>query len=309
VKFSSTGTVEWSRAVGGTSYDVGYSVVETSDGGLAVAGLTYSYGAGSPDYPNLFLVKFTSTGSVEWSRAVGGTTSDDYGFSVVQTSDGGLAIAGYTRSFGAGDWDFFLVKFTAIGTVEWSRAVGGTSSDYGTSVVQTSDGGFAVAGETYSYGAGTPDSSNLLLVKFDSEGNSCIGEAVSPTVTIASPSVASPSPSVASPSPTVTDVSPTVTVVSPTVTEICTDDIIETVIKPAEFEISVSPNPFNSSCAISAPKGAKIEIFDVEGKKIMELSNGQRIWTPNKEIGSGIYLVKATTKNGQSATKRIVFMK
>jgi len=214
VKFSSTGSVEWSRAVGGTGTDYGRSVVQTPDGGYAVVGVTYSFGAGSAD---LFLVKLSSTGAVEWSRAVGGT-GGDYGFSVIRTSDGGYAVAGLTESFGASGGDFFLVKFSSTGAMEWSRAVGGTSSDCGLSVVQTSDDGFAVAGYTQSFGTG----GNLFFVKFDADGNSCIGEEVFPTVTDVSPTVTVVSPTVTVVSPTVTVVTPTVTDVTPAVTEICT---------------------------------------------------------------------------------------
>jgi len=152
------------RAIGGTNSDKGWSVVQTSDGGFVVAGYTRSFGAGSSD---LFLVKFNSSDSVQWAKAVGGT-NDDYGYSVIQTSDSGLVVAGYTESFGAGYDDLFLVKFNSSGSVQWAKAVGGTGYDYGYSVVQTSDSGFVVAGYTYSFGAGSGD---LFLVKFNSSGS------------------------------------------------------------------------------------------------------------------------------------------
>ena len=326
VKFTSTGTFEWTRAVGGTSNDYGWSVVATSDGGFAVAGATYSFGAGSYD---LFIVKFTSTGAVEWSRAVGGTEFD-YGYSLVAISDGGFAVAGVTGSFGTGG-DLLLVKFTSTGAVEWSRAVGGTDYDQSNSVVGTSDGGFAVAGYTDSFGAGNSD---LFLVKFDASGNTCIGEAVSPTVTITSPDVASPSPSLASPSPMVTTVTPTVTDFSPTLTEICTGlDIAETQTCPKSFRITVKPNPFNSAVTISV--GAihelplRIEIFDINGRMVADIfadntvgsrhastagdagvapTNSEYIWQPEKSVGSGVYLVRCTGLD-LNEIKRIVYLK
>ena len=322
VKLSSTGTVEWAKVVGGTSDDRGKSVVQASDGGYVVAGQTQSFGPGGWD---LYFVKFTSTGSVTWSKAVGGT-GGDYCNSVVQASDGGYAVAGRTYSFGEGEDDLFLVKFSSTGSVEWSRIVGGTERDDGNSVVQTSDGGLAVAGGTQSFGAG----GDLFLVKFDSEGNTCIGEEAFPIVTDVSPSFASPSPVVTSPSPTITDVSPTVTDVTPTVTEICTDDIVETIIKPQGIEISVNPNPFNSSVAITAPEGAEVEIYDLRGTlrlrsvpdaavaELAEATNGSTgsptamrtfIWTPDETIASGIYLVKAKKDDGQTAMKKIILLR
>ena len=72
----------------------------------------------------------------------------DGAYSVVQTSDGGYAMAGHTDSFGAGNYDFWLVKVDASGNAMWNQTYGGANSDIALSVVQTSDGGYAIAGET-----------------------------------------------------------------------------------------------------------------------------------------------------------------
>jgi hypothetical protein len=94
------------------------------------------------------------------------------------------------------------------------------------------------------------------------------------------------------------------------------DNICEVVTKPATFSLSVSPNPFNSSCKISAPDGAKISIFDIAGKRVAEIplagreaqKNRQCRWKPDNSIGSGIYLVKAKTGE-KEITKRVVYLK
>ena len=213
VKLDSSGSVQWAKAVGGTYPDAGFSVVQTYDSGFVVAGEIYR----SASFDDLFLVKFNSSGSVQWAKAVGGTSSD-CGESVIQTSDSGFAVAGYTQSFGAGNEDLFLMKFNSSGSMQWAKAIGGTRDDRGNSVVQTSDNGLVVAGRTQSFGAGNDD---LFLVKFGSDGSCCIGTSVTPTVTTVSPTVNSPSPSTATPTPTVTTVSPTVTTVSPTETDCC----------------------------------------------------------------------------------------
>jgi hypothetical protein len=154
----------WNKTYGGTDTDYGYSVVQTSDGGYAITGYTYSFGAGGTD---VYLVKTDANGNIQWSKTYGGTDTD-VGYSVVQTSDGGYAIAGYTLSFGAGGSDVYLVKTDSLGNMVWSKTFGGTGADHAYSVVQTADGGYAITGYTYSFGAGGYD---VYLVKTDVYGD------------------------------------------------------------------------------------------------------------------------------------------
>jgi len=105
----------WSRTYGGAGQEVAYAVVETSDGGYALAGYTLSFGAGSYDF---WLVKTDADGSMIWNQRYGGA-EDDIAYSLVVTSDGGFAIAGETSSFGAGDSDFWLVKTNEYGIPEF----------------------------------------------------------------------------------------------------------------------------------------------------------------------------------------------
>jgi hypothetical protein len=108
-------------------------------------------------------VKTDASGNHQWNQTYGGP-NDDYGFSVVQTVNGGYAISGTTNSFGAGGNDFWLVKTDASGNHQWNQTYGGTYRDTGRSVVQTSDGGYAISGTTNSSGAGGND---FWLVKTD----------------------------------------------------------------------------------------------------------------------------------------------
>jgi uncharacterized delta-60 repeat protein len=164
LKTNSTGDMQWNRTFGGADFEKAFSVQVTSDGGYIVAGYTYSFGAG---YGDVWLVKTNSTGSQQWNRTYGGTNTD-WGCSVQQTSDSGYIVAGLTYSFGHGNSDIWLLKTDSAGHQQWSRTFGGTSLDEAYSVQQTSDGGYILAGTTYSFGAGLGD---LWIVKTDSTGN------------------------------------------------------------------------------------------------------------------------------------------
>ncbi len=164
IKFDALGDTLWTRSFGGPSYDMAYSVQQTADGGYIVAGETRSVGARIID---AYLIKINAQGDTLWTKTYGGSRGD-YGFSVLQTADGGYVIGGCTRSFGAGNYDFYLIRTNASGDTLWTRTYGGADWDVGRSIQQTSDGGYIITGETESFGAGQED---VYLVKTDSCGD------------------------------------------------------------------------------------------------------------------------------------------
>jgi predicted secreted protein len=166
VKTDSSGTMMWNQTYGGTGYDEAGCVIQTSNG-YALAGLTTSIGAGSFDF---WLVRIDSSGTSQWNQTYGGA-NDEVANALVQTSDGGYALGGWTDSYGAGDADYWLVKTTSSGSTQWNQTYGGSGDDEAFSLVQTSDGGYALVGFTASYGAGGRDA---FLVETDSSGNSAM---------------------------------------------------------------------------------------------------------------------------------------
>jgi hypothetical protein len=163
VKTDANGNMQWNRTYGGPDSEQAYSLVETSDGGYAIAGYTGSFGAGSTDS---WLVKIGANGNLQWNRTYGGT-GDEYFYSLVVTSDGGYVLAGGTESSGAGGEDFWLVRTDKFGNMQWNRTYGGTGNERARSLVVSSDGGYAIAGGAESFGAGKAD---FWLVKTDDSG-------------------------------------------------------------------------------------------------------------------------------------------
>jgi len=200
VKTDSSGDTLWTRTYGGSVWDIGYSVQQTSDGGYIIAGRTDSFGAG---YSDVYLVKTDSSGDTLWTRTYGGRDWDQ-ARSVHQTSDGGYIIAAshpgglwllktdfsgdtlWTRTYEGGGYsvqqttdggyiiaggtsdDVWLLKTDSSGDSLWTRAYGGRGSDVASSVQQTSDGGYIIAGHTWSFGTGEYD---VYLVRTDSSGD------------------------------------------------------------------------------------------------------------------------------------------
>jgi hypothetical protein len=104
---------------------------------------------------------------VTWQRKYGGSGTD-VAYSVAQLPDSGYIVTGYTSSRGAGKKDVWLLRLGALGDTFWTRTYGGANDDIGWSVAPTSDGGYIIAGETYSAGAGMND---MYLIKTDAAGN------------------------------------------------------------------------------------------------------------------------------------------
>jgi len=157
------GDTLWTRTYGGGDLDYGYSVQQTADGGYIIAGTTKSFGAGNYDF---YLLKTDANGDTLWTRTYGGSDLD-YGYSAVQTTDGGYAVVGRTKSFGAGNYDVYLVKTDANGDTTWTRTYGGSDRDEGQSVQQTGDGGYIIGGYNDPWGTGIMD---VYLVKTDAQG-------------------------------------------------------------------------------------------------------------------------------------------
>jgi TolB-like protein len=289
IKTDANGNIIWAKTYGGTSGDKAYSVQQTSDGGYIVAGATSSFGAGGLDF---LLIKTDANGNIIWAKTYGGSNDEDV-FSFQQTSDGGYIVVGHTNSFGAGNFDIFLIKTDANGNLQWAKTYGGTSYDYAYSVQQTSDGGYIVAGATSSFGAGSFD---FLLIKTDANGNigSCgIVRNASPTVTTPSVTVTSPSLTVTSPSLTVT--SPSLTVTSPTLTVNAPCPLSD------DNELGISEScqiasglitPYKGGIKVSASGEFEVKVYNVSGVMVKSIKGKDEV---KLELSRGVYFVEVVS--------------
>jgi hypothetical protein len=169
VKLDASGNHLWSRTIGGVTDDRANSVIQTNDGGFLMTGETGSFGIGG-GYKNVYIVKLDALGGYEWSRSIGGNGGwNDIGYSAVQTIDGDYVVAGFSPSFNS---SIYLNKLDQQGTLIWSKTITGSSSDFATSLIVTSDNTLAFAGFTYSF-SHTPSVPSMLIAKLDHQVNSC----------------------------------------------------------------------------------------------------------------------------------------
>jgi len=163
LKLNSKGEIEWQKTFGGDGFDIATSIQQTTDGGYIAAGWTESFGSGEYD---AYVLKLNSKGEVEWQKTFGGW-NDDGAYSIQQTKDGGYIVAGGTESFGSGGTDAYILKLNSKGQLEWQKTFGGEDYDGANSIQQTKDGGYIVAGWTWSFGSGGAD---VYILKLDSKG-------------------------------------------------------------------------------------------------------------------------------------------
>ncbi len=120
VKLDMEGTRMWEKTFGGANDDIGHGIIQTMDDAYLVVGMTKSFCSGISD---AWVLKFNTEGETLWTRSVGGEDAEE-GYSISETQDGGLIIAGMSIAAADGDTDAFIAKLDAQGTVMWSGVYG-----------------------------------------------------------------------------------------------------------------------------------------------------------------------------------------
>jgi hypothetical protein len=311
IKTDANGDCVWTRTFGGNGDDQGQSVQQTIDGGYIISAYTTSYGAGGKD---VYLIKTDASGNLTWYKTFGGS-GDEEGYSVLQTSDGGYIVTGYTNSFGAGNDDVYLIRTDASGNQKWYKTFGGSGSDAGSSLLEMTGGGYIIVGQTDSLGAGSQD---IYLITTDDNGNDpdlyTQTSTVTPTGTFTSTYTVSPTITMTGTSTLSSTITPTLTV-----TSTCS----HTPTPVPELGIIVKgnfPNPFYENTNIvywlSRPADIEIKIFTVSGEKVLDKraikgNSGYNSFFWDGENNSahaaanGIYIYRITAVTNENEKKTI----
>jgi hypothetical protein len=182
VKLNNSGNIQWQRSYGGSSHEDPRCIIQTSDGGYAVSGYSWSSNHdvdSNQGQGDMWILKINSTGNIQWKKSFGSTEYDE-AYMIEQTSDGGYIVAGYAGAANGdvtghhGGMDAWAIKLNSSGNVEWKKCYGGTSDEWFSSVKQTPDGGFIFFGDTESEDGDVSSvngSSDMWLVKTNSTGN------------------------------------------------------------------------------------------------------------------------------------------
>jgi hypothetical protein len=184
VKLSSTGAIQWQKALGGSAAENLLSIQPTLDGGYIASGLTYSNDGDVTGYhggteADAWVVKLSSSGTIQWQKVLGGSTGCDFANAILSTPDGGYIFVGHTDSndgdvtANAGERDVWIVKLSTSGAVQWQKTIGGAENDYAYSLQPTTDGGYIAAGYTYSNNgdvSGNHGDADAWIVKLSKNG-------------------------------------------------------------------------------------------------------------------------------------------
>jgi hypothetical protein len=162
VKVNSTGTRVWDKRFGGSGTDELRSLVRASDGGFLLGGFSSSgiggdKSQGSRGRSDQWVVKISSTGTKQWDRRFGGSAHDQV-YSLITTADGGYLLAGFSSSGLNGDKsessrgsnDYWAVKISSSGAKQWDKRFGGSGNEKANVVIRTLDGGYLLAGWSFS---------------------------------------------------------------------------------------------------------------------------------------------------------------
>lgn len=197
VKLNSVGNIEWEKTIGGDIEEQLHSVWQTSDGGYILGGHSSSNISGdktenSKGGSDFWIVKLTSTGTIDWQKTIGGSQGDRFVNKIFQTSDGGYVLGGQSYSGSSasgpdgdktepnkGNGDYWILKLSTAGNIEWQKTLGGSLAETFTDIIQSKTGGFlaigssdsGISGDKTEARKGAFSISDVWIVKLENDGD------------------------------------------------------------------------------------------------------------------------------------------
>lgn len=326
IKIDSIGNLEWQKCLGGTYMDYGHSIVVTRDSGFAIVGSTESTNGnvtnnhGSGDY---WLARLDSSGTLLWQRCFGGTAMEDP-YSLIETSDGGFAIAGSSKSNDGnvtgnhGGEDFWVVKTSPMGILQWQKSLGGTGDDQAASIRQLANGDYVIAGRTQSTNgdvSGNHGAMDYWVADIDSMGNlqwqKCIGGSLYETAKAIIPTSDGGWIVTGAAGSADFDASGNNGLTDYFVAKLHTFNVgLENDAGKSIYEGSLSPNPTSGKLTISSAQPIQaVEFFNIVGAKLMSsvrpIAIGVRTEIDISNLPPGIYIVQISDEKN-SWRKKII---
>jgi hypothetical protein len=319
IKLNEFGGLEWQKSYGGNGFDMAYSVQQTFEGGYIVAGETDSndtFNNNIYGHNDFWILKLNTLGELEWQKNLGGSGHDS-SKGIIQTTDGGYVIVGYSRSNdfdvtnNNGNYDFWVVKINEIGNIIWQKSYGGSSQDRANSIFQANDGGFVIAGESESNNGylnqnfgqkdvwviklngngdlvwqksfgGSNEDYAIRIIQTNDNGYTFVGGTFSNDINVSN-----------------NNGQLDVWIVKLFPDNLSNIEFLST------SNISIYPNPTQNFVNISSENNIqKIELYDVNGR-ILYVSEQKRDKISLENFSNGIYFLKIQLDNGDIVSQKI----
>lgn len=329
VKLDALGEIEWQKTIGGDGTDNLFTVKQTPDGGYilggqSASGISYEKSEEARGAFDYWIVKLNAFGAIEWQRTIGGD-DDDLFHDIVLTEDGGFLIGGDSISGISGDktedskgmFDFWIIKLSGEGHIEWQKTIGGSESEFLYSIANSEGGNFLLAGSSHSPISGdkSEDSrgnADVWVNKINGEGGiiwqKTIGGSEADTAKIvrqaSDGSIIFAANSLSS--------------ISGEKSENCRGEsdfwVVKLAFETAGTKITtgsfakIFPNPFTDKTYISfeGSISGTYKIYDITGKVVKESAFGQTFLLPIVFPGqAGLYFIEISAGN-QSGTFKII---
>jgi len=309
LKTDGDGNESWHRTYGETGTEYAYALITCSDGGYAIAGMN----SNPTPLPGAYLVKTDASGNELWSKTYGGTgTSDDRAYTILETPDHGFILAG-SNFYSLTEQDAWLIRTDSAGNELWNRTYGGSARDVFYSIAEAFEGGYLIAGLTYSTGAGESD---LWIVKTDADGNELWAKTYGGATIDAARSIKRTSDQ-------------GYYIIAGYTNSFGAGDydawymkfgepsaVEEPPCEPVnELTIKVNPsaNTARISFSLSEPDCVSLKAYDVSGKLVKTIrqgtmTDGDHILDWNTEgLGRGVYFIRLETATGAASTRIVKF--